>query len=859
MGGRVLANLQRAGYPGHIIAVNRKGYATVAGVPCVRQLTADTRVDLAVLCLPAKNLYTALRDAAAAGVRAALVLTGGMARDQLTDTAMHRLKLVARRRGVRLLGPNSLGLIVPAAHLNLSYSHVDPLPGNIAYVGMSSALGSALLDWATGRGYGFSHFVTVGARADISISDVVDYLANDRRVKAILLHVEVIRNAARFMTVLRAASKTKKVVVLNTDTETPAPDGLPDRRPVIDAYFARTGAVSTDSFQDLIGTVQTLVRARQLFAHRLALVSNGLGPALLARYAFERHKGELVALGRLPESLRAESLHQDRAHDRFLIVPAGVTGERLHETLTEIDRIPGIGASLVLLVPNIGVDQASVTRSLINHQRRSRRTLMVVWLGEATVQASRQALDAANVLQFESVESAIDAFATLIRHERVQQNLRATPAATSRVRPDRRVLDKLAEEIRYGEKPWVGWDQTRSLLALFDFTLNPASDILSPSALNRAAAEFRYPVSLRLLHEHYMVPFAYRSDPRRRWRGVAVDVKTPEELRAHASRLMSEHVDRFSDSPLLGFTVQPMRRRLDSLQFSLGITRDRTFGPLILFGLGGSWANVLADRQLALPPLNRTQARLLIGSAHVFQLLQERCSAPAAAEDALLDAVMRLSELAESCHWLAGLELNLVLENDDELIVLGAAAVHGSDMPPVIATYPADWERTIELSGGESWVLRPVRAEDEPGLRDLYERQPPEALRLRFFGSRLQFEHRELATLCQVDYRREMAFVLAGPNGRLYGEVRGWTRVDAQSMEFAILLDAKARGHGLARTMLNHLEAYAAASHLASMSADILPENQPMRRLAQRLGYQESTGPDGSLTVVKRLNAVRTE
>lgn len=789
MGGRVLTNLQRAGYTGHILAVNRKAYHSVAGIPCVRQLSADTRVDLAVLCLPARNLYSALREAAAAGVRAALVLTGGMARDQLTDTAMQRLKLVARRHGIRLLGPNSLGLIVPAAHLNLSYSHIDPLPGSIAYVGMSSALGSALLDWATGRGYGFSHFVTVGARADISISDVVDYLANDRRVKAILLHVETIRNASRFMTVLRAASRTKKVVVLNTDTETPAPEGLLDRQPAIDAYFARSGAVSTDSFQDLIGTVQTLVRARTLYAHRLALVSNGLGPALLAHQAFERHRGELVTLSRLPESLRADSLHQARAHDRFLIVPAGVAAERLQDTLSEIDRIPGVGASLVLLVPNIGVDQASLTQALINHQRRSRRTLMVVWLGEASVKTARQALDAANVLQFESVEGAIDAFATLIRHERVQQNLRATPAATHRVRPDARQLNALIAAVRAAGRPWVGWEETRQLLALFGFTLNPSSDILSATAIDKAADQVSFPVSLRLLHEQYMSPFGYRTDPRRRWRGVAVDISTADELRFHAARLLDEHREQFSDSAFLGFTVQPMRRRLDSIQFSLGVTRDSIFGPLLLFGLGGSWSNVLSHRQVALPPLNRTQARLLIASAHVFQLLQERCRSPLAAEGALEEAVLRLSELAETCDWLAGLEMNLVLENDSELVVLGAAATHGSAMPPVIATYPAAWERTLAGASGEQWLLRPVRAEDEPALRDLYERQPPEALRLRFFGSRLQFEHRELAVLCQVDYRREMAFVLEGSSGRLLGEIRGWTRVDAQSMEFAILLD----------------------------------------------------------------------
>lgn len=857
MGGLVLQNLLRAGYKGPVLAVNRKAYTTVQGVPCVRALTPEQDVDLAVLCLPARNLYRALRNAADAGVRSALILTGGMVRDQLSDTAMRRLKLVARRRQVRLLGPNSLGLIVPGARLNLSYSHVDPLAGNIAYVGMSSSLGSALLDWATGRGYGFSHFVTLGARADISLSDVVDHLANDRRVKAILLHVENIRNAERFMTVLRAASRTKRVLMLHTDTATRVPPGLADRDALMTTYFERAGVVNTDSFQGLLGTVQTLVRARPLYAHNLALISNGLGPALLAQQAFARQGGELFHLGPLPESVRSDSLHLDRTDGRFLVVSAGISPERLTETLAGMDQLPGVGALLVMLVPNVSLDQAGITQALIGFQRRTRRTLMVVWLGEETVQAAREALDSANVLQFKSVEAAISAYASIVRYEQVQQNLRATPWVNQRVRVPPAQLAALHRAALAPSRPWLSWALTRELLNRFGFRLNPANWFETADELRAALPYAAYPLSLRLLHRDYMFPFAYRADARRRWRGVAIDLTSPQEVEVHLERLLVEHGQHFPDSERLGFTLQPMRRRLDSLQFSLGATRDQVLGPVLLFGLGGGAANVRYDRQVALPPLNRSLAGLLIDTSRVSPLLQERCQHPALARNALIEALMRLSELVEVCPWVEGLEMDLLLEQESDLVVLGAAACQGAPARPVIATYPLAWEKTLKPAGvSTEWMLRPVRAEDEPGLKSLYERQSAEALRLRFFGSRLQFQHRELAALCQIDYRREMAFVLADAAGQLVGEIRGWTRVDARSMEFAILLDPAARGKQLSDQLLRHLEAYAQAQQVTTMRADVLRENRPMRALGKRLGYIETPDPEGSLILSKNLNAV---
>ncbi|WLD57317.1 acetate--CoA ligase family protein [Salinispirillum sp. LH 10-3-1] len=857
MGGLVLQNLQGAGYPHRIIAVNLKRYETVYGVKCIYQIRPEDHIDLAVICLPAKALLRAIKSAAEAGVKAALVLSGGMARDQLSTNTMRRMTQLARRWGIRLMGPNSLGVIVPSFNMNVSYSHIQARPGNIAYVGMSSALGSALLDWATGRGYGFSHFVTVGARADVSISDVVDYLAEDRRVKAILLHVENIRNAQRFMTALRAASKSKKVLILKTDMDTPVPEGLANRLKLDQAYFDRAGVLQVDNIQTLLGGVETLVRSRTLYSYRVALLGNGLGPAFLAEQELQRQGGLLAHLDGLPDSIKSQALHQPRTRNNPLILPASVSPELLRDCLDALDKLPDIGAKLVILVPSVRLDVAGVTHELLAHHKRSRRTLMVVWMGEATVGAARQELDDAGVLNFDMPMDAVVAFSTIVQHEKVQAYLRGTPEKTTLALPQQERLEEYAKPIKDDLPTRLSWDDTRALLAEFGFELNGADYRLDRDALTAVPVAAEKPVSLRLLHERYLYPFAYSADPQRRWRGVAIDITSTDQLVQEADRLLDELANHFPDSTFHGFAVQPMRRRLDSLQFSMGITRDQVYGPVLLFGLGGTSANVRSDRNMALPPLNRTLARVMLRETHVYELLQERCRQPVLAEDVLLQAIMRLSAMAEQCPWLEGLEMNLVLERDDRLVVLGSAAQRGLPVSPAIPVYPGEWIKTLRRKQA-SYTLRPIRAEDEPAMKVLFEQQTPEALRLRFFGSRLNFEHRELAAMCQVDYHREMAMVLEDDQGHLLGEVRGWTRLGkVKNMEFAILLDRTVQKQGLAIDMLAQLESFAHSRDVKLMRAEMLPENHGMRKLGLNSGYQVTHLDDDMVTIEKPLSTTQ--
>ncbi|MEX1058099.1 MAG: GNAT family N-acetyltransferase, partial [Natronospirillum sp.] len=453
---------------------------------------------------------------------------------------------------------------------------------------------------------------------------------------------------------------------------------------------------------------------------------------------------------------------------------------------------------------------------------------------------------------FDTTEAAVAAYIALVRHEQVQGFLRETPEKNTQASPLPSLPAALHQRALARGEGYLGWQETRDLLALFGFQLNAAEFFPDQVALFQAAERLNYPLAVRLLHRQYLFPFAYSSVARHRWRGVGIDVQGPDQLKAEAERLKTELPLHFPHSPTLGITVQPMRRRLDSLQFSLGITRDAVYGPVLLFGLGGSAANVRSDRNSALPPLNRTLARLLLQDTHVYELLQERSRQPLLVEEVLIDAIMRLSELAEQCPWLAGLEINLLLENERELVVLGAAAEHGDERRTAISTYPQHWLKQVERKGS-TYTLRPVRAEDEPELKALYEAQRPESLRLRFFGSRLHFAHRELAAMCQIDYRREMAMVLENQAGRLVGEVRGWTRIDAHSMEFAILLDASAQGSGLAQTLLGELEAFAVTMKVDRMTADILPENTAMLALGNRMGYQVVSRSGDSVLIEKPL------
>jgi len=846
MGSVVTQNLKQAGFPNPIYAINLKGYKSVYGYPCYRYVrqVPDT-IDLAVICLPPETLLRVLRQLARHGIRAVVILTGGLSRRlSLGQRRNDQIERLARELNIRILGPNCLGVLVPDEHLNASFTHIDALPGRSAYVGHSAALGSALLDWAGARGIGFSHFLTTGASADLRISDVIDYLSTDRRVRAILVHLEQIRDANRLLIALRAAARSKKVLAIRTQAQESLPPGLTDRRSVDDEYFNRAGVLQVDSVDGLFSGLEILSRSRPLHRANLAIVSNGLGTAMLARRQLDELGGEGAPIERLKDQLE-DLWYSDETGYNPAVLPPEASGEDYVRLLRILERDPAIGGILVIHSPNQRSDSTEVATHLLPYIRRSRRMILTCFLGGVSIVEARKTFDDAGLLNFDSPNDAVEAYFTLARHQVAQEGLRETPTSMALgFKPDRDQGEQLFRQAREQRRTYFTWAEARMLMRLYGFNLVDSTFGVDFDRVVERLTPRYFPASLRLVHEDYCYPFAYNENPSERWRGVRIELADPEALYTAREELELEKAERFPDSRILGWGVQPMRRKIDNLQFSMGMTRDEDYGPLIIFGEGGSRADMLADRQVALPPLNSTLASQMIMRSHSYEVLCERSDDLAGDMAHLIRALKALAQMVTDLPELAGLEANVLLQPGEGLLVLGVAACLGEPQRPALNPYPSELVETAQLRGERTVLIRPIRGEDEPALKAFYSGFDAESLRLRFFGSRLHFEHRELATLCQIDYRREMVFVALADH-TIVAEMRLWTDVNTNTMEFAIMVATSHQGTGLSTHLMHKTIDYARSQGVDRIIADVLPENYPMLALGRYFDFSAEHDEEG--------------
>jgi acetyltransferase len=538
------------------------------------------------------------------------------------------------------------------------------------------------------------------------------------------------------------------------------------------------------------------------------------------------------------------------------ILPPEASGQDYLDVLKVLERDPAIGGILVIHSPNQRSDSSEVARLLQPYIKRSRRMFLTCFMGGVSIVEARILFDKAGLLNFDSPNDAVEAFFTVARHELAQERLRETPSSTSLgFTPDRQQGRDLFRQIDEQKRRYFTWAEARALMRLYGFTLVDSTFGVDFEQVVQRLTPRYFPASLRLVHEAYCYPFAYNEAPSERWRGVRIELANEQELREARDSLANEKDEQFPNSRTLGWGVQPMRRKIDHLQFSLGMTRDDDYGPLIVFGEGGSRADMLADRQVALPPLNSSLARQMIKRSHGYQVLAERSDDLERDLTQLVRALKAMAQMVIDWPQLAGLEANVLLQPGESLLVIGVAACIGEPQRPALNPYPSELVEPVTLKNEQSVILRPIRGEDEPQLKAFYGRFDSESLRLRFFGSRLHFEHRELATLCQIDYRREMVFV-AVFNRKIVGEMRLWTDVNTNEMEFAVMVDQAFQGTGLGSQLMRKTLAYAAAQGVAKVVADVLPENTPMLMLGRHFGYEARRDAEGTVRLSLAMDDV---
>jgi acetyltransferase len=842
VGAAVTRNLLAGGFQGALRLVNPK-HDRVGDHLCYPDVgSLDIAPQLAVICTPPDSIPGLIAELGAKGTKAAIVLTEGLGRatDGSGRTRLQAMLDAANPHLLRILGPNCVSLMSPHIGLNAGFSHEPALAGNLAFVSQSGALTTALLDWAHARQIGFSHFVSLGESADVDFGDVLDYLASDPETKAILMYVEAIKHARKFMSAARAAARNKPIIVVKAGR---APEGaraaashtgvLAGSDEVCDAALRRAGALRVATISDLFVAAESLACAKPLTGERIAILTNGGGPGVLAADALSLGGAQLATLSDATLARLDGMLPANWSHANPVDIIGDASTARYTEALKALTADPQIDALLFIHSPTAIVDSASIALACAPLLRDWAAPVFSCWLGENAVAKARRVFVDAGIPTYETPEQAATAFLQAMRYRHNQEMLFETPPAVldafaAQTAVARSIVDNALRENR----SMLSEPEAKAILHAYGIPVVETRVVSDIDAANSAAREIGFPVVLKILSPD----ISHKSDVG----GVALDIQTPDMLVDMATKMLARVHALRPQARLQGFAIQSMIRRPRARELIVGATTDPVFGPVILFGQGGTGSEQIADTAVALPPLNPYLARDLIARTRVAKQLSGYRDRPAADSKAIEFVLLRISQLLTDIADVAELDINPLLADEDGVVALDARmrivpeTRTGSDRF-AIRPYPNELEERVEVAGRQVSV-RPIRPEDEADFKAFISSAAAEDPYFRFFHLTRELPHSQLARFTQIDYDREMALI-AVCQGELVAETRAVNEPDSQRAEFSVLVRPEWSDTGLDRVLLSRLIAYCRQRGTRQLYGDVLPGNQRMLDMATALGF----------------------
>ncbi|KQP34339.1 GCN5 family acetyltransferase [Methylobacterium sp. Leaf102] len=838
LGAAVLENLARAGSKRPIWAVNPQSPLSGECLICIHNICETAQApDLVVVTAPAGELVAWVGAAGRRGAAAALILTPDVPLDLCAA-----VRAEARLHGLRLLGPGSIGLAVPREHLDASLLAQAPKAGDLALVSQSGTVAAGIVAWAARRDVGFSAVLSLGTACDIDIADCLDHLAACFHTRAILLSLDTIPDARKFMSAARAAARAKPVVVLRAGrhraptrhvvTHTGAL-ARPDA--VYEAAFRRAGLLSVDSLDAVFAAVETLGRQRPFPGHRLAILGNGRGIAALAADRLADRGGTLAAGNPVELGIAAGPEAYAAALEPLLTAPG-------HDAVLAV-HVPTARSGSAATATALAETVARVRRSSQGAGGQRKKPVFVALIGDDPEAAA--VLAAANIPGFATEADAVDGFLNLVRYREAQGDLMRTPDSLPRdFSPDVDAARAIVARAVAGGQTWLDPVDVAALLAAYriasvPLTLAPDADAAATAAWEIIAAGGT--VALKVVSPDIV----HKSDVG----GVRLDLTSEADVRAAAADILRRARRLRPEARITGFAVQPMIRRGQQRELIAGLAEDPTFGPVVVFGRGGTAVEVIDDRALALPPLDLRLASELIDRTRVARRLAAYRDVPAVDRHAVALVLVKLAQLAADCPEVRELDINPLLADatgalalDARVMVAPAPPGRGAAHPRfAIRPYPVEWERRLTLKG-EAIAVRPVRPEDEALFLTFFQSVSAEDLRLRFFAPVRDFNHAFLAKLTQLDYSRAIAFVAIDAAGTMLGAVRLHADANHDSGEYAILIRGDRKGTGLGHALMSLMIDWAKAEGISRVEGTVLRENRPMLAVCKQLGF--SARPD---------------
>ena len=857
VGGVVFKNLLSSGFKGKIYAINPKR-DTVQGEKAWASLDdIDETVDLAVVATPAKSIPAIVEACGERGIRMMLILSAGFREigpegrrleDRVTD--------LARRYGIRLMGPNCLGLIRPEIGLNITFGNNMAKPGPLALVSQSGAICTAILDWAESNEIGFSAVVSTGIGADLDFGDYLDYLAADPKTQAILLYIEGIADARRFMSSVRAAARAKPVIALKVGRHAAGAEAsmshtgaLVGSDSTFSAALSRSGVLRVQTVSQLFAAAKALSTPRYRSAsERLVIVTNGGGPGVMAADRATDQGIELSTLSAKTMSALDKVLPSVWSRSNPVDVIGDAPPERYKETLDICLADPGVDGAIVILTPQAMTRPTEVAKAVVAAARDSKKPVITSWMGGRQVAAGREIFNSANVPGFGTLENAVDAFSYLARYNRNQRLLLQTPSPLTRGQkePDREGARLIIESVLRESRSILTEPESMAVLNAFGIRTVQNAVAHSPNEALVIAESIGFPIAMKVLS----TDISHKSDAG----GVRLNIDSAQEVRGAYKQLVESVSRKMPDAKISGVTIERMHRSPNGRELMIGIIRDPVFGPVISFGSGGTAVEVMGDSAISLPPLNHRLSRDLIQRTKAAQLLGEFRQMPAVDMDSLINTLLGVSSMACELPWIQEMDINPLIVDENGVVAVDARIVVDYPKPSTdryshlaIHPYPTHLVRTLQLNDGTDIVVRPIRPEDAE-MEDRFVRELSDESRyFRFMNQLQELSQEMLVRFTQIDYHHEMALIAVTTvdgEDRQIGVARYTTNLDKISCEFALTVSDDWQQRGIGHILMKDLMDVARDRDLSAMEGQVLSNNTKMLDLVQTLGFRVSNSPD---------------
>ena len=871
----ILWNLLSTSFGGTIFPVNPK-YNSILGIKAYPNVGAiPDEVDLAVIVTPARTVPGIIQECADKGVRAAIIISAGFKETGPEGVALEeKILKIARKSNMRIVGPNVLGVMNPITGLNATFASTMARPGSVGFISQSGALLTAILDWSFRENVGFSAFVSVGSMLDVGWGDLIHYLGDDPNTRSIVIYMESIGDARSFLSAAREVALTKPIIVIKPGrTEEAAKaaashtGSLTGGDEVLAAAFRRSGVLRVDTISDLFSMAEVLSKQPRPRGPRLTIVTNAGGPGVLATDALITGGGQLAPVSPAAMEQYNKLLPPHWSHNNPIDILGDADAERYARSIEIAVNDEDSDGTLVILTPQAMTNPTDTARALADQFARPAghaygKPILASWMGGDEISSGEAILNKANIPTFAYPDTAAQIFNYMWRYQRRLTALYQTPELAEDFGETgfkHYLIKEMLEEIRATGRTILTEYESKQVLEAYDIPTVPTKLARSADEAVRIAKEIGYPVVLKLNSE----TITHKTDVG----GVRLDLSNDDEVR-NAYVTMEQSVgEKYSPKDFLGVTVQPMVSLKNGYELILGASPDPQFGPVVLFGTGGTLVEVFKDRALGIPPLNTTLARLTMSRTKIYQALKGVRGRPPVDLVELDKIFVRFSDLVVQQRWIKEIDINPLFASHEQLIALDARVVlYGpetkeEDLPKLaIRPYPTHYVKQFRNKVGEEFTLRPIRPEDEPKMVDFHEKLSEQSVYLRYFRAfnlDQRVEHERLTRICYVDYDRAIVLVVERDHPETGAAeivaVGRLTRLpNPAEAEFSMLVRDDFQGRGVGTQLLSNLLSFGRDEGIQRVVAYMLPENRGMIEISEKLGFKMEREED-MVKAVKEL------